>query len=434
MSLPNEEPTLSTEATSMAKQRAALLAEEDYTLGDLASFLKPSLPKNSFDDSSEEDFQPRTLKYRADKDKSKKDKIKYFGAPREMTKHEKRKYDDMAESIKKEKRTYSDSSRKIIDKHLDPSLTTRAPIVDDSQEDSDVSSSESDDRELFVWEKASKEEKKKAEKLKKKLAKKQVESSEDGFESGDEDVLDGDLSDMMDFDEEEEEEEESDDLIGDIAGLLNTGSKNKQESNGNSQILTEKEKKLAKKNQKLLKRTLNSAITAVKTDTDKMKKNQFTGDEESIVNRRRAAIFPTATSEIPESLVAGSLKANEQRKLKDIAYEGDTDSESEEVKIDNPKKNRAGRRKHLQEEYLQKIQAENAATGRRKLSRTILKNEGDKKYYKKDRRNPRVHQRNKYKKAMAKLHGSVPILKEKRHSYGGEESGINMRAVKSTKF
>ena len=71
---------------------------------------------------------------------------------------------------------------------------------------------------------------------------------------------------------------------------------------------------------------------------------------------------------------------------------------------------------------------------RRRASKKILENKGDMKYYKKDRRNPRVFHRHRYERAIKKLRSRVPQVRERQHVYSGEETGINPNLVKSTSF
>jgi len=68
---------------------------------------------------------------------------------------------------------------------------------------------------------------------------------------------------------------------------------------------------------------------------------------------------------------------------------------------------------------------------KRQVSREILKNEGLKKYRKKEDRNARVKHRNKYTRAIQKRRKQVQEVRESENTYGGEHTGIKARTVKS---
>jgi len=70
---------------------------------------------------------------------------------------------------------------------------------------------------------------------------------------------------------------------------------------------------------------------------------------------------------------------------------------------------------------------------KRKINYQIQKNKGLTKKRSKEYRNSRVKLKNKYNKALKKIRGLQPGVKDMLNpvSYGGEASGINMNVVKS---
>jgi U3 small nucleolar RNA-associated protein 3 len=71
--------------------------------------------------------------------------------------------------------------------------------------------------------------------------------------------------------------------------------------------------------------------------------------------------------------------------------------------------------------------------GRRKITRTIMKNQGLKRYRKKENKNPRLKHRNKYEKAIKKHRKLVKEYQGQVSNYGGEETGIKPYLVKATR-
>jgi Sas10 C-terminal domain/Sas10/Utp3/C1D family len=75
--------------------------------------------------------------------------------------------------------------------------------------------------------------------------------------------------------------------------------------------------------------------------------------------------------------------------------------------------------------------------GKRKVSREILKNRGLVKYRNPEDANPRVHYRKKAEKAMKRLSGARPAMRDstgEADSYGGEASGIRTNISRSRKI
>lgn len=72
--------------------------------------------------------------------------------------------------------------------------------------------------------------------------------------------------------------------------------------------------------------------------------------------------------------------------------------------------------------------------GKRKIGRDIAANKGLTVSRPKENRNARVKKRNKYEAAKKKLGSQKAIFKQPTGSYGGENSGINARVIKSTKL
>jgi len=70
------------------------------------------------------------------------------------------------------------------------------------------------------------------------------------------------------------------------------------------------------------------------------------------------------------------------------------------------------------------------AKGRRKASKKIMQNRGLTRFRRKDIKNPRVHQRVKYKKALQKRRHQVKEFQGYEHDYGGER-GIKPSLIKS---
>lgn len=75
-----------------------------------------------------------------------------------------------------------------------------------------------------------------------------------------------------------------------------------------------------------------------------------------------------------------------------------------------------------------------AVDGKRKIGRDIAANKGLTVSRPKENRNARVKKRNKYEAAKKKLGSKKAIFKQPSGSYGGENSGINARVIKSTKL
>ena len=71
---------------------------------------------------------------------------------------------------------------------------------------------------------------------------------------------------------------------------------------------------------------------------------------------------------------------------------------------------------------------------RRHASRQIVKNRGLTPYRKVDVRNPRVHLRHKYEKAMIKRRALVKEYKGKEEQYAGEKTGIKTNITRSVKL
>ena len=71
---------------------------------------------------------------------------------------------------------------------------------------------------------------------------------------------------------------------------------------------------------------------------------------------------------------------------------------------------------------------------RRQAGSQILNNRGLTPYRKKDVRNPRLHMRNKYDRAMKKRSSTVREFKGKEDQYSGEKSGIKTHLARSTKL
>eukprot|EP00475_Leptophrys_vorax_P013700 TRINITY_DN20068_c0_g3_i1.p1 TRINITY_DN20068_c0_g3~~TRINITY_DN20068_c0_g3_i1.p1 ORF type:complete len:529 (-),score=201.67 TRINITY_DN20068_c0_g3_i1:39-1523(-) len=71
--------------------------------------------------------------------------------------------------------------------------------------------------------------------------------------------------------------------------------------------------------------------------------------------------------------------------------------------------------------------------GRRKITKTIMKNQGLKRYRKKANKNPRLKHRNKYEKALKKHRTLVRSYQGQATVYGGEATGIKPNLVKATR-
>lgn len=71
---------------------------------------------------------------------------------------------------------------------------------------------------------------------------------------------------------------------------------------------------------------------------------------------------------------------------------------------------------------------------RRHAGQKILKNRGLVPYRKKDVRNPRLHMRNKFEKAMKKRGSQVKTYKGKEDNYSGEKSGIKTHLARSIRL
>jgi U3 small nucleolar RNA-associated protein 3 len=71
---------------------------------------------------------------------------------------------------------------------------------------------------------------------------------------------------------------------------------------------------------------------------------------------------------------------------------------------------------------------------RRSAGRGIVSNRGLMPYRKKDVRNPRVHMRHKYEKAMTKRRALVREYKGKDDQYAGEKTGIKTNVSRSVKL
>eukprot|EP00300_Choanocystis_sp_HF-7_P028800 c3477_g1_i1.p1 GENE.c3477_g1_i1~~c3477_g1_i1.p1 ORF type:complete len:595 (-),score=169.23 c3477_g1_i1:106-1890(-) len=90
--------------------------------------------------------------------------------------------------------------------------------------------------------------------------------------------------------------------------------------------------------------------------------------------------------------------------------------------------------KEAKKRRVAKAPEEDLEDEKRAITRQILKNEGLKKYRKKEDRNARVKNRNKYTKAIKKRNKQVEQVKPKTLTYSGEETGIRSRTVKSRKL
>ncbi len=74
------------------------------------------------------------------------------------------------------------------------------------------------------------------------------------------------------------------------------------------------------------------------------------------------------------------------------------------------------------------------AESRRHATRTIVSNRGLTPYRKADVRNPRVHMRHKYEKAMTKRRALVREYKGRDEQYAGEKTGIKTHLTRSVKL
>jgi U3 small nucleolar RNA-associated protein 3 len=72
--------------------------------------------------------------------------------------------------------------------------------------------------------------------------------------------------------------------------------------------------------------------------------------------------------------------------------------------------------------------------GRRAITKTIMKNQGLKRYRKRDNKNPRLKHRNKYEKEVKKRNALVKQYQGKIENYGGESTGIKDYVIRSTKL
>jgi U3 small nucleolar RNA-associated protein 3 len=73
--------------------------------------------------------------------------------------------------------------------------------------------------------------------------------------------------------------------------------------------------------------------------------------------------------------------------------------------------------------------------GRKRLaSYKMLKNKGLTPHRKKENRNARVKNRNKYAKQMKKLSSTRAVVKQQTGGYGGEMSGVKTNVIKSVKL
>ncbi|KAL7672934.1 hypothetical protein ACOME3_007810 [Neoechinorhynchus agilis] len=71
---------------------------------------------------------------------------------------------------------------------------------------------------------------------------------------------------------------------------------------------------------------------------------------------------------------------------------------------------------------------------RREVGFTILKNKGVLPKRKKELRNPRVHHRKRYARALAKRKAQVPSMRNRDKPYEGEPTGIRTRVKRSIKL
>jgi U3 small nucleolar RNA-associated protein 3 len=74
------------------------------------------------------------------------------------------------------------------------------------------------------------------------------------------------------------------------------------------------------------------------------------------------------------------------------------------------------------------------ADGKRAISYAILKNKGLTPHRKKEQRNPRVKQRNKYVKAQKRLKSQTQVVRPQGGTYSGEATGIKKNISKSVLF
>lgn len=109
------------------------------------------------------------------------------------------------------------------------------------------------------------------------------------------------------------------------------------------------------------------------------------------------------------------------RKQETTAIELDEDKSSEE---DNEEHDNIG----------DTLEETGEESGKRAITYQIEKNKGITPYRAKERRNPRVKYRNKYRKAQIRRKGQVSEVRKEISKYSGEHTGIKINSVRSTKL
>ncbi|KAH7826869.1 putative U3 small nucleolar RNA-associated protein 3 [Monocercomonoides exilis] len=487
-----EMPTLVSEARAAEGIKLSRIAADDFQLSSLA-WLKAnhelddesSVSDDISSNESSEDNEELENKIKSTNSK--------WGDKRKLSTRERAKMKE-AKSLRQSELEMFDIDDKLEHGKKKRRQNKRQLDEDSDEDESDENlkrkKSEKAKKEEFVWETAARErreaeEAEKKAKRKAKLQKKLSDLSESDITPDEDELLDDDSDEegngLLSSEEESdmnsndaplsEESKEGDDLSELLGGV---------ELDGDWKSFVQRTIKKSKRTKEAVK----DHVSITKMVKEKKMKSLRTGDEDLKHNGRRRGmqeLLGDDNSNEVDTLLHGITKNTDRsesesdqqskaskKSLKgkgrnedelnelydEIAYSGDEDDSSNgSDKRKQQKKagtsrvltgTRKERRAHLQLEYakthpeaaalmaLQKM--EKSTADRRNLTYEILTNKGDRKYYKKDRRNPRVFHRHRYEKAQKRLHGRIPAMKEKRHSYGGEETGINQRVVKSIKL
>ncbi|XP_055952467.1 something about silencing protein 10-like [Argiope bruennichi] len=117
-------------------------------------------------------------------------------------------------------------------------------------------------------------------------------------------------------------------------------------------------------------------------------------------------------------------KKTKEIKRKDIISEEPSDSEAEEMDVDE----------NTMEEMQPNDPEEIVTDGKRKITYQIAKNKGLTAKRKKESRNPRVHNRMKFRKAKIRRKGQVREVIRETKRYEGEPTGISTHVVRSIKL
>lgn len=143
-------------------------------------------------------------------------------------------------------------------------------------------------------------------------------------------------------------------------------------------------------------------------------------DDEQIVKSSKLKMLEELKTKVESKMLESESEIDEDRAVKPLFNKSESDDDDDD---DDEK-----------EEPLDAQVEVQGKAGKRQITRQIAKNKGLTATKRRELRNPRVKNRNKFTKAVKRRKGAVQPIRSKTELYGGEATGIKTHLKRSVKI